>query len=275
MRIDAHQHFWALGRGDYAWPTPGLRAIYRDFGPADLAPLLDEAGIDGTVLIQATPTLEETHFLLDLAAHHSFVKGVVGWVDFEAAEAPGIIADLARNPLLKGLRPMVQNIADDNWMLRDHLSPAFDAMVKAQLVFDALILPRHLPVLSRLISRRPALRAVIDHGAKPAIATNAFDTWAEDIARIARDTNVSCKLSGLWTEAGDDTGAKYIEPYIDHLLACFGPRRILWGSDWPVLALAGDYGDWHAQCRTFAAHYPTADQNAIFGDNARGLYGLD
>lgn len=275
MPIDAHQHFWTLGRGDYAWPSPDLPSIYRDFGPADLAPLLAETGIDGTVLVQATPTVAETHFLLDLAARTPFVKGVVGWVDFDAPDAPDVIADLARNPLLKGLRPMIQNIADDHWMIGDQLTPAFDAMIRSSLVFDALVLPRHLPVLGLLLARHPELRVVVDHAAKPDIAGYGCGTWAKDIGDIARETGASCKLSGLWTEGGVSTRADLYRPYVDHLLTCFGPQRLLWGSDWPVLRLAGDYADWHAQCLELTTHCAAADREAIFGGNARRLYGLN
>lgn len=274
MRIDAHQHFWSLGRGDYAWPTPDLTPIYRDFGPRDLETLLAATGVDGTILVQATPTIEETHFLLDVAAQNSFVRGVVGWVDFEMPDATATIVHLAGNSLLKGLRPMIQAIADDRWMLRDHLTPVFDMMTHCGLVFDALIRPVHLPILAGLLKRCPHLRAVIDHGAKPAIASAAFDDWAADIARIARDTQVHCKLSGLWTEAAGDTDESTIGPYVDHLLTCFGPDRLIWGSDWPVLLLAGGYRDWHAQCRMLLSHLTVRDQDAIFGGNARSFYAI-
>ena len=209
MVIDAHQHFWTLGRGDYAWPTSDLEPIFRDFGPADLAPLLAKAGVDGTMLVQATPTLAETSFLLDVAARTSFVKGVVGWADFAAADAASTIAELAANPLLKGLRPMVQTIPDDKWMLGYNLGSAFEALMRADLIFEALILPRHLPVLGNLLARYPLLRVVIDHAAKPDIAGGGFEPWARDIARIARATGASCKLSGMWTEGGGGTSSPH------------------------------------------------------------------
>ena len=204
MIIDAHQHFWQLNRGDYGWLTPDLKPLYRDFMPDDLTPHLQQTGIDGTILVQAAPTIAETEFLLKIADETPFVLGVVGWVDFAASSAVEDIARLAENPALVGLRPMIQDIADDDWMLRPDLAPAFDAMIKADLTFDALVLPRHLPRLRKLLSRYPDLRTVIDHGAKPDISGGQFDTWANDISIIANESSAYCKLSGLLTEAGAD-----------------------------------------------------------------------
>ena len=175
MRIDAHQHFWRLERGDYGWLTPELEPIYRDFEPDDLAPHLSANAISGTVLVQAAPTVAETHFMLELARQNAFIRGVVGWVDFEHPEAADTITSLAEDPHLVALRPMIQDIADDDWMLKPQLSTAFDAMIAGGLVFDALTLPRHLKNLLELLSRHPTLRTVIDHASKPEIASGQFD----------------------------------------------------------------------------------------------------
>ena len=172
-RIDAHQHFWRIARGDYAWLTPALGAIYRDFDPDDLAPHLAAHGIAATILVQAAPTHAETAFLLDLADKTAFVAGVVGWTEFAAPDADAAIARLAADPLLVGLRPMVQDIADDDWLTRAELAPAFDAMIAHQLVFDALLTPRHLRRLIPVLERHPHLRVIVDHAAKPAIGTGA------------------------------------------------------------------------------------------------------
>ncbi len=177
-RIDAHQHFWNPRRGDYGWLTPAVGPIYRDFMPEDLAPTLTRLGIDGTILVQAAPTVAETIYMLDIAANTPFVAGVVGWVDFTAPDAPDMIARLARDPLLVGLRPMIHDIADDDWMLRDDLAPALHAMTAHGLVFDALVRPRHLPRLARFVTRYPNLAVVIDHGAKPDIRNRAQDDRA-------------------------------------------------------------------------------------------------
>ena len=168
-RVDAHQHFWRLARGDYGWLTPAKGPIYRDFGPADLTPLLARAGIDATVLVQAAPTVDETRFLLELARTTPVVAGVVGWAPLDAPDAPDVVAALAREPALKGLRPMLHDIPDVDWMLRPEVAPGLRAIAAADLTFDALVRPPHLPNLRRLLERHPDLRVVIDHGAKPEI----------------------------------------------------------------------------------------------------------
>lgn len=274
MRVDAHQHFWKLSRGDYDWLTPELGPIHRDFLPADMVPLLRRAGIEATVLVQAAATEAETHFLLSLADQHDFIAGVVGWTDFEADDAAERIAALARNRRLKGLRPMIQDIPDDTWMLRPALDRAFGAMTEQGLVFDALVLPRHLGHLLELLRRHPRLRAVVDHGAKPDIAGGRFDGWARDIGRIAEETGAFCKLSGLITEAGPDWSVDSLRPYVEHILACFGPGRIVWGSDWPVCTLAGSYDAWCDATDALLAGLGEAERGAILGGNAIRLYGL-
>ena len=181
-RIDSHQHFWRLDRGDYGWLTPALQPIYRDYLPADLAPQLARAGVSSSVLVQAAPSIAETLFLLDLAAEHEFIAGVVGWVDFESPVAAESIATLADNAKLVGLRPMVQDIPDIAWMLKPELSAAIEAMIDHDLVFDALLLPKHLPVLADFAERYPELRLVVDHGAKPPLRDGDLSQWKHDIA---------------------------------------------------------------------------------------------
>ena len=272
MIIDAHQHFWQLARGDYDWLTPELAPLYRDFMPEDLRPHLQRNCVDGTILVQAAPTSEETTFLLEIADNTPFVLGVVGWADFTAPSAADDIAELAKHPKLVGLRPMIQDIADDNWMLRNDLAPAFEAMIQANLTFDALVRPQHLSQLRELLSRHPKLRTVIDHAAKPQIADALFDDWAHDIATIAEETGAFCKLSGLLTEAGKDWKATDVDLYVAHLLEHFGPERLLWGSDWPVLTLTSDYDTW----RDLAdALIPSERARAaIFSSSAFDLYRL-
>jgi L-fuconolactonase len=273
--IDAHQHFWRIDRGDYGWLAPAL-AIYRDFMPDDLAPLLVRHGITGTILVQAAPTVAETRFLLDIARATPFVRGVVGWIDFEAADAADAIAALAADPLLVGLRPMVQDIADDDWLLRSSLKPALTAMARHGLVFDALVLPRHLRRLQTLIARHPDLAVVIDHGAKPSIRENLrenlHESWASDLAAIAAAPGVTCKLSGLVTEAAPDWQVSDIRPYAQHILATFGPQRVLFGSDWPVVNLAGGYDRWREAACDLIRDCPASDRAAILGETARRVY---
>ena len=272
--IDAHVHFWQLARGDYDWLTPDLKAIYRDFAPADLDPLRQVYGIDGVVLVQAAATIAETEYMLGLAAETPWVRGVVGWVEFADPAAPVEMARLAANPRLKGLRPMIQDIPDDDWMLRADLDPAFRALIDLDLCFDALTLPRHLKNLLELLDRYPDLRTVICHGSKPRIRDRAFETWAADMTALARETRVLCKLSGLVTEAAADWREADLRPYVDHLLATFGPDRLIWGSDWPVCTLAASYDVWHAAALSLTADLSEPERAAVFGGNAQAFYRL-
>ena len=270
--IDAHQHFWRIDRGDYGWLTPRSGAIHRDFLPADLAPILARHRIDATILVQAAPTIAETRFLLELATAAPFVAGVVGWVPFEAPDAADQIALLAAQPGLVGLRPMVQDEPDDDWILRPALRGAFDAMVAHRLVFDALVLPRHLSRLARVLDRHPHLAIVVDHGAKPHIRAGEIATWRADMAIVAAHPNVTCKLSGLVTEAPAGAGLATLKPFIDALLDLFGPQRLIWGSDWPVVELAGGYDRWYALAQDALRDLDDDQRAAVFGGNAARVY---
>lgn len=274
MKIDAHQHFWSVERGDYGWLTPELTALYRNFLPDDLSPLLQRAGIDGTVLVQAAPTVAETEYMLSLADQAAFIKGVVGWVDFEAAEAPAQIATLAAHPAFVGLRPMIQDIEDPDWMLGDALTPAFDALQSQDLTFDALTLPQHLGPLRQLLARHPQMRVVIDHGSKPLIRDSVIKGWAEDMAALARDTDAFCKLSGLVTEAAPDWQTDDLRPYVEHLMDTFGPARLIWGSDWPVCTLASSYERWLDTTDALLGALTQLEREAILGGNAARAYNL-
>jgi L-fuconolactonase len=271
--IDAHFHIWQLARGDYGWLTPSLGALYRDVSLDDWRAVARPCGVRGGVLVQAAPTEVETAFLLQQADQAADVLAVVGWVDLLAPDAPARIEALARRPKLRGLRPMLQDIADPDWMLQPALAPALQAMVRCGLVFDALIKPVHLPRLLRLAARHPDLMIVIDHGAKPAIPGDAggWAAWTEGLQALARETQAFCKLSGLWTEAAPGEPAEVVQRHVAWLLQCFGPARCLWGSDWPVLALAGRYDAWLATARHGVA---PQDQAAVFDSTARRAYGL-
>ncbi len=274
-RIDAHQHFWRVDRGDYGWLTPDLGPLYRDYIPDDLEPLLAECGTARTVLVQAAPTTDETRFMLDLAADCSFIAGVVGWVDMDDfASAETALAEFAGHPKFVGVRPMIQDIADPAWIIRPELRPLVEHLVATGLRFDALVKPVHLPYLLEFLERYPDLRCVIDHGAKPNIASNSWSPWAEDILAIARHTDTCCKLSGLLTEAAPGQPLKDISPYVDHLLDAFGSRRLIWGSDWPVLNLAGSYRRWRADSESLLSGLSADEQALIFGGNAIDFYGL-
>lgn len=277
-RVDAHHHVWAVSRGDYGWlqPTPSLAPIYRDFAITDLRPLLAAVGIDATILVQAAPTLAETRFLLDVARESGgTVRGVVGWADLSAADAVETLGALARDPLLKSVRPMLQDLADPEWIARSVVQPALAALPELGVRFDALIKPAHLRPLLRVMERHPDLEVVVDHCAKPDIAGQRWQPWADDISALARETSAHCKLSGLVTEAGTRWSVDTLRRYVDHMLDCFGPKRVLWGSDWPVVTLAASYEAWSSATDTLLAGMLPVDREAIRGDNARRFYGVD
>ncbi len=265
MRIDAHHHLWTLSRGDYGWLTPDLAPIYRDFRLSDLAPHLSALGFEGTILVQAAPTEAETMFLLDIAENAEVVRGVVGWTDFDAADGVARIDALSARNLLVGLRPMVQDIDDDNWLLGPALAPLLAVMARNSLVFDALVLPRHLPRLLRVIGSHPDLEFVLDHCGKPRLATGEIAIWQRAIALLAEHPNIVCKLSGLVTEAAPDWQIADLRQAVDHVVTCFGPQRMLWGSDWPVVNLAGGYAKWFAAAETLLADLSPDEKADIFG----------
>lgn len=276
--IDAHFHCWRLERGDYGWLTPALAPIHRDVAVPDWAAHARAWGIDAGVLVQAAPTEAETHFLLAQAdAHPQQVLGVVGWVDMLAADAPARIGRLARHPRLKGLRPMLQDMADPDWILQPALHPALQAMAEHGLVFDALVRPVHLSRLLALVTQHPRLRVVIDHGAKPG-PQDAVADWVDGMRQVAQASasdRVACKLSGLWTELPNPQDTRTLSAWCEALLAVWGPQRLIWGSDWPVLELAADYPRWRAWSLAMLRRHCTPSQcQDVLEHNARQMYRL-
>lgn len=277
IRIDAHQHYWSLRRGDYAWLTPGDGGLYRDFTPDDLSPALVECAVDATVLVQAAPTEAESRFLLDLARRHPSIAGVVGWTDFEASDVAERISRLVRDGqgMLKGLRPMVQDISDPDWLDRGSLDAAFEAMIVNDLVFDALVTPRHLGALERRLRRHPQLRAVIDHAGKPDIAGAKVEPWAGLIEQLAHGTKVHCKLSGLLTQAKPGAGVAELDAFVARIFSCFGADRVMWGSDWPVVTLRATYQEWLEMSLELVRRHAPGGEDMVFGANAVRFYQLE
>lgn len=274
MIIDAHQHFWRIARGDYGWMTDQVAPIRRDILPADLEPLARASGVTGTVLVQAAPTLDETQFLLGLADRSPMIRGVVGWIDLTG----DVAAQLSRiaHPALRGIRPMLQDIDDTRWILQDGVIDSLRHVAGAGLRLDALITPRHLPVVEELARRVPSLPIVIDHCAKPVFdGTDPGPDWRRGIDALAAHPQVSCKLSGLANEFGPGWSADTLRPVFDHVLRAFGPERLMWGSDWPVLELAGTYADWLQVAQTLCAALSDADRAQVFGQTAIRFYDLD
>jgi L-fuconolactonase len=271
-RIDAHMHVWTMARGDYAWLTPDLGAIYRDFEIDDVWPAASGAGVERVILVQAAATVAETEFMLNVADADERVAGVVGWVDFESPFAVSDAARFADNRHIVGLRPMIADLPDPNWILQSAFAPVLAEMAAQGLVFDGHARHDLVPVMSKLAARHPDLEIVLNHGGKPQIATQSLDQWRDDVAELAAHANVACKISGLLTEAGAYTDDVSIGEIVGYLGACFGPERLLWGSDWPVLTLAGEYAGWAAQSeRLINCHFPDHQEN-IWGGNAARIY---
>ncbi|MEM9207340.1 MAG: amidohydrolase family protein [Pseudomonadota bacterium] len=274
MRIDAHQHYWEPKRGDYDWMPPDDPVLSRRYGPADLNHQLEAAGIEGTVLVQAAATINETEYMLGLADATDTILGVVGWVNFEDRGDLKHLERLAKHPKFLGVRPMIQDIPDVDWMLRDDIQWAFEALIDLDLTFDALGFPKHLENFRTILTRYPKLRAVIDHCMKPEIRDGEFGVWAAGIERIAKETEAMCKFSGLVTEAADHWTVEQLKPYADHVLSVFGPTRVMWGSDWPVCLLRTEYGQWLSSAQTLTEHLSSEERDAIFGGTARRFYRL-
>lgn len=264
MRIDAHHHVWRVARGDYGWLTPDL-PICRDYGLEDLRPHIAITGIGGTVLVQAAPTEAETDFMLDaMDASGGLVRGVVGWVPFDN---PARVAARLADPRIVSVRPMLHDLADDGWILWPEHAAALRAIAASGKAFDALVRPAHLHAIGVLADRHPDLRIVIDHGAKPAIGDGMWEPWASGLADLATRANVSCKLSGLLTEAA----GRDVTRYARHVIDCFGSERVMFGSDWPVLELAGRYADWFAAVEALLG---PPERDAVLGGTAIRLYRL-
>ncbi|MFB3920951.1 MAG: amidohydrolase [Terriglobia bacterium] len=275
MKIDAHQHFWIFNAKEYGWIGPGMEILKRDYLPEDLAPLLEPEGIGGTVAVQARQCLEESRWLLKLADENTFIKGVVGWVDLCSSRVEEQLALLAQHRRFRGIRHIVHDEPDDRFMLREDFMRGIGFLAKYKLTYDLLLFPRHLTVAREFVSRFPDQPFVVDHLAKPRIRAHEFDSWAGDIRRLAGFPNVFCKISGLVTEAdwkswkpGDFT------PYLDTVLECFGTKRLMVGSDWPVCALAGEYAAVLRIPKDYVNGLSADEQQAVCGDNAARFYAL-
>jgi L-fuconolactonase len=296
VRIDAHQHFWRPARGDYGWLSPDVAAlapICCDVLPCELQPLLARHGVSRTVLVQAAASTAETDYLLSLAVEHDFIAGVVGWVDLSD---PACVAQLERWALdpafkgkFKGVRPMLQDLPDAGWIAHAPHPEVMTALLRLQLRFDALVQPWHLEPLLRFVDRWSELPVVVDHAAKPQLARGWdgagdaawADAWRSGLRALAERPQVLCKLSGLLTEAGaaarggGEAVVQALRPVWHELLDDFGPARLMWGSDWPVLNLASDYEGWIAVSEALLADLPDeADRQRIRHDNAARFYAL-
>jgi L-fuconolactonase len=277
MRIDSHQHYWKPGRGDYYWMNPAVPVLYRDYLPADLRPALSRHDIDKTIVVQAAPTAAETDFLLELAANDDTIGGVIGWLDMEGPQFRQQLDSYRARPKFLGIRPMLQDLQDDQWILRRSVLNALHYVAEVGLPFEFLTYPRHLPFVLQALAAVPRLRAVIDHLSKPEIRTGNLEPWKQWMSQVAEYPNVFCKLSGMITEADHEHWrVEDLRPYVEHVMQCFGPDRVMFGSDWPVCLLAGSYDRVvRAIEEVLSLRRGDALEKKIFGENARSFYKLD
>ncbi|MGH9628791.1 MAG: amidohydrolase family protein [Bryobacteraceae bacterium] len=275
MRIDAHQHFWDRDRFFYAWMPPEPSPLRRNFLPEDLKPILERNRFDASIAVQAAAQIEEAEWLLDLADDHTFVAGVVGWVDLTSPQVGKDLDRLQRRDKFKGVRHLVHDEADEKWLLRDDVIAGLGEVARRGLPYDLLLRPNHLPYILEVAERVPELRMVIDHIAKPLISKRVMDGWAEGMERAAQIPEMHVKLSGMITEA-DWKGwkPKDLVPYVEHVMRLFGPERLLFGSDWPVCLLAGSWKEVLAAFTQAVGPLPAETREKILGANARKFYGI-
>ena len=276
MRIDAHQHFWSYNPDEFDWIDDAMSCLRRDFGPADLKPELERAGFHGTIAVQARQNLEETRWLLELAASSSFILGVVGWVDLRSPDVHSQLREFAGNPKLVGVRHVVQAEPDDRFMLQPKFLRGIKALEEFDLTYDILIYPKHLPVAAEFVQHFPRQRFVLNHLAKPPIKSGSIHPWEQGMRELAKFSNVYCKLSGMVTE-GDWQSWKpeQMKPYLDIAFDCFGPERLMIGSDWPVCTVAASYRQTMDVVIDYLEKYPPDVQAAVLGGNAERFWKLN
>jgi L-fuconolactonase len=276
MTIDAHHHLWKYTPAEYGWISPEMRAIKRDFLPDDLEKLMHHFGIEGTVTVQARQTLEETRWLLDLAHQHEVMRGVVGWVPLtQGAAVKTHLERFAPDRKLRGVRHVIQDEADDRYILRADFNEGVRELQGTGLRYDILIFEKHLPLAIRFVDQHPKQVFILDHIAKPRIKDKILSPWDSNIRELAKRQNVYCKLSGMVTEADHQRWTpEVLQPYIDVVLQAFGPKRLMYGSEWPVMLLAGEYAQWFGVVTNAIAKLSKAEQERIMGGTAVEAYGL-
>lgn len=273
MRIDAHQHFWLYNAQRDSWITEDMDLIRRNFLPTDIAALLKANNIDGVVAVQASQSLEETQFLVDLSTMYALIKGVVGWVDLQSAQVEEQLQHFKQYPIIKGFRHIVEAEADPDFLMRPAFQHGIKQLTAYGYTYDLLISPRHYSSTLACVAANPAQKFMLDHIAKPPIKSQEFTDWAAFIEALAAFPNVHCKVSGLATEADwkswklDD-----FKEYLLHVFACFGKERVLFGSDWPVCLLAASYADSIAIVADKLEDFNAEEQQAFWGGNAVGFY---
>ena len=272
MRLDAHQHFWSYDAAQYPWIPPGS-PLHRSWLPADLAALQRPLGFDGSIAVQARQVIEESDWLLGLADQHETVKGVVGWVDLRSDRVEADLERLAQHPKFVGVRHVVQEEPDDDFMLGREFQRGISKLAAYGLTYDILIFPKQLEAAIRLAENFPAQPFVLDHIAKPPIKDGTIEPWAKQLRRLAQLPNVHCKVSGMLTEADHRAWTpEQFRPYLDVVFEAFGPSRLMYGSDWPVCLFAGSYEQAYRLVDDYTRGLTAAERAGLFGGNAAAFY---
>jgi len=275
MIIDSHQHFWNYEPEKHLWINDEMSVIRRDFLSDDLQKVFAENGVDACVAVQADQTTEETNFLISIAENNNFIKGVVGWVNLRSESIEEDLLKYKKYDVVKGFRHVVQGEQDHNFMLRPEFLRGIELLGKYDLCYDILIFPHQLGAALELVKKFPNQKFVIDHIAKPYIKDGFFEGWAVMMREIAKHQNVYCKISGMITEAGYKTWTtEQVHPYMKLVLESFGAGRVMYGSDWPVCLVAGNYSMVKALVTDFISDLSQEQQNAIMGGNAAKFYNL-
>jgi L-fuconolactonase len=275
-RIDAHHHLWRYNKEEYGWIGAGMEAIARDFLPGDLQTELKACGVDGSVVVQARQSLAETDWLLEQASSSPAIRGVVGWAQISDPDFPRVLEKLKAQKKLKGLRHIIQAEPDEEFVLRDDFNAGIVALSGSGLVYDILIYERHLPFAIQFVDRHPNQLFVLDHLAKPRIKERVLEPWRTNLFEIAKRENVYCKLSGMVTEADwKNWNATDLRPYADAALEAFGPRRLMFGSDWPVCLLGATYAKWLQTVHDFLGALSNSEHELVFGGVASKVYSLE
>jgi len=276
MIVDSHQHFWQVGRFDYPWMTPKVDVLCHDYLPEMLSSILTRNGVDQTVLVQASNSVAETRWLLDLAEQNSFIGGVVGWVDLKSDEVARQLDEFTTHPKFKGVRHLVESEPADDWLTQKGVIRGLRELSSRGLSYDLLVHPRHLKHARTVVEKCPGMRFVIDHLAKPPIASGEIEEWAHELKTLAAFPNVSCKLSGLVTEANwMNWSVEDLRPYVETALEYFAPTRMMFGSDWPVCLLAGSYDRVLGAAQSLLAEFSEEDRTLIFSENASRFYRIE
>lgn len=276
LKVDTHQHFWNLSEVDYPWLIPAYGPIYNTFGPADLAPQIKAAGIDKTVLVQSANSYADTASMLVHADYNDWIGAVVGWVDLLNPDKTAADLELfGKHPKFRGVRHLIHEEKNPDWVIQPIVIESLKVLASHNMIFEVVaVFPNHLKHVPTLSEKVPNLKMAIDHLAKPPIKDKVMSPWSDQMKAAAANPNVYAKVSGLNTAAAADWSAADLRPYIDFAAECFSPNRLMFGSDWPVAILAGDYNQVWTETNKAIAHYSKAEQDAILGGSATGFYNL-